>query len=117
MAAVVPLGTKVFRLTGIPNHLDRLDVTKLLSDFLPEGSTPADIEIASLAPNCDFSSLSVAKTATLTFSRLPVAVQANPHLKEWSFPLRGLAKPLILDDSFYGLTPLNDVPLDQHQYE
>lgn len=116
MAAAAP-GYKVFRLRGIPNHLDRLDVAKLLRNFLPEGSTPADIDVASLAQSCDFSSIFVTKTATLTFSKLPVAVQAAPHLKEWSFSLPGLSKPLLLDDTFYGLTPLNHVTEEQHRYE
>lgn len=117
MTAASPQGSKVYRLRGIPEHLDRLDITRLLSDFLPDDGSSGDIHIASLAPSCDFSSLSPTKTATLTFSKLPSAVRDAAFQREWSFSLPGLARPLVLDDTFFGLTSLNDVPRSQHKYE
>jgi len=115
MAAESALMAKVFRLRGIPNHLDRLDVAELLSGFLPDGS-PQDITIASLAPSCDIWSLAESKTATLTFSKLPSIVCLSPNAKEWILPLAGLVRPMVLDHAFFGLTPLN-TPSGDHAYE
>src|SRR5438046_2923971 len=83
---------RVYRLRGIPEHLDRLEVAELVGGFLPDGS-PKDITVASLAPSCDFWSRSTSKTATLTFSKLPVAVLAAPSAKVWLLPVPGLPSP------------------------
>ncbi|KAK3682785.1 hypothetical protein B0T22DRAFT_444952 [Podospora appendiculata] len=116
----VPIpNSKVYRLRDIPSHLDRQDVARLLSGFLSGDGTPADITIASLAYSCDFwtrSGPQVAKTATLTFSKLPTVVAENPSATQWPLVL-GLPRPMILDDNFYGLTPLNHVSSGQHEYD
>lgn len=107
--------SKVYRLRGIPLYLDRQGVADLLYGFLPDGSR-SDITIASLALSCDFWSPN-SRTATLTFSKPPTVVTAAFTAKEWRLPVRGLQEQLILDDRFNGLTPLNDVPTDQHEHE
>ncbi|KAM6481421.1 hypothetical protein HDV62DRAFT_398146 [Trichoderma sp. SZMC 28011] len=42
-----------------------------------------------------------------------------PELETSEWPLRDLtwAAPLLLDDTFIGLSPLNDVPEDEHRYD
>ncbi|KAK3332578.1 hypothetical protein B0T19DRAFT_398333 [Cercophora scortea] len=112
--------SKVYRLRDIPSHLDRQDVARLLGSFLSDDGTPADINIASLASSCDFwtrSGPEVAKTATLTFSKLPTVVAENPSATQWRLPVLGLPRPMILDENFYGLTPLNHVHSSQHEYD
>lgn len=116
MAAEIAPDSKVYRLQGIPGNLDRLGVAQLLVGVLPDGSL-ADITVASLAWSCDFWARSHSKTATVTFSKLPKAVQAAPSAKEWMLSSPGLPRGLVLDDAFYGLTPLNDVPSGEHEYE
>jgi hypothetical protein len=107
---------KVYRLRFIPEHLDRLGVANLVGSFLPSKNSQA-VTVASLAKSCDFWSHSPSKTATLTFSELPEAVPGKVLAREWVLPLTGLSKALVLDDSFSGFTPLNDVPTDEHKYE
>ncbi|CAM1507577.1 Fc.00g072180.m01.CDS01 [Cosmosporella sp. VM-42] len=116
MAPDERFGTKVYRLRWIPEHLDRLGVADLIGTFLPEGSSRG-VTIASLALSCDFWSVSPSKTATLTFSELPEIVRAKPLAREWRLPSPGLPRDMVLDDSFFGLTPLNDVLTEQHQHD
>ncbi|PTB72047.1 hypothetical protein M440DRAFT_1405803 [Trichoderma longibrachiatum ATCC 18648] len=108
--------TKVYRLRGIPEHLDRLGVAQLIRPFLPSEKLE-DITVASLALSCGFWSRSPTKTATLTLRSLPDLVRAAPGAGEWQLPILALPKPLILDDTFYGLTPLNEVSEFQHRYD
>ncbi|KAL7810778.1 hypothetical protein V8C44DRAFT_350038 [Trichoderma aethiopicum] len=108
--------TKVYRLRGIPEHLDRLGVAQLMQPFLPSGKME-DITVASLALSCDFWSRTPTKTATLTLRSLPDVVRASPGAGEWQLPILALPKPLILDDTFYGLTPLNEVAEVQHHHD
>ena len=108
--------SRVYRLKGIPEDLDRLEVAKLLADFLPSRDA-SNVTVASLSPSCDFWSRSTTKTATLTFSELPTHVHAAPSATEWQIHLSGLVDPLILDVAFRGLTPLNAVPPGDHQLE
>lgn len=107
---------KVYRLRGIPAHMDRLSVARMISDFLPDGGME-DVTVASLALSCEYWVRNPTKTATLTFRKLPEAVLAAPLSSEWQLPVLTLPKPLILDDTFYGLTPLNEVAESQHKYE
>ncbi|PTB63731.1 hypothetical protein BBK36DRAFT_1126010 [Trichoderma citrinoviride] len=110
------LETKVYRLRGIPAHLDRLGLARLIQPFLPAGKLE-DISVASLALSCDFWSRHPTKTATLTLRNLPEVVREAPAAGEWELPVLALPKPLILDDTFFGLTPLNEVPESQHQHD
>ncbi|KAL6789794.1 hypothetical protein J3E68DRAFT_439026 [Trichoderma sp. SZMC 28012] len=107
--------TKVYRLRGIPAHLDRLGVAQLVQPFLSDGKLE-DVRVASLALSCDFWVTNPTKTATLNLKKLPEVVRAAPAAGEWHLPVRALPEhSLILDDTFYGLTPLNEV--SQHQYD
>lgn len=111
MASEESLKTKVYRLRGIPLHLDRQGVADLLCSCLPDISRN-DISIASLAPSCGFWS-SESKTATLTFSAPPSIVHTTTTEHTWRLPTPWLPEPLVLDDDFSGLTPLNDVDTEQ----
>ncbi|KAK0729580.1 hypothetical protein B0H67DRAFT_650805 [Lasiosphaeris hirsuta] len=106
---------KAYRLRGIPLHLDRQGVADLVCGSLPNLSR-SDITIASLALSCGFWS-SNSRTATLTFATPPTVVRGSPAANGWRLPAPGLREPLILDDDFSGLTPLNDVPVDQHEHD
>ncbi|PTB60595.1 hypothetical protein M431DRAFT_477059 [Trichoderma harzianum CBS 226.95] len=108
--------SKVYRLRGIPEHLDRLGVALLLSRFIANGDQ-GDVSVASLALGCERWVSKRTKTATLSFKRLPDAVSRDPDAGEW--PLRDptWAAPLLLDDTFIGLSPLNDVPEHEHHYD
>lgn len=108
--------TKVYRLRGIPEHLDRQGAAELFQTFLPDGKLK-DITVASLAPSFDFSVNNHTQTATLTLGKLPEVVRTAPTGGEWRLPVLALPKPLILDDKFYGLTPLNEVKDSQHYCE
>lgn len=108
--------SKVYRLRGIPEHLDRLGVARLVSRFIPDGDQ-RDVVVASLALSCEIWATPRTKTATLSFKKLPEAVSRDPAAGEWPLPDLALAKPLLLDDAFFGLSPLNDVPEHEHRYE
>ena len=110
------LETKVYRLRGIPAHLDRLGLAQLMQRFLSDGKLE-DISVASLALSCDFWSRNPTKTATLILRKLPEVVREAPAAGEWQLPDLLLPKPMILDDTFFGLTPLNEVSESQHQHE
>ncbi|KAL7938271.1 hypothetical protein V8C35DRAFT_276650 [Trichoderma chlorosporum] len=107
---------KVYRLRGIPEHLDRLGVAVLLGRFIPDGDQ-RDVNIASLASSCERWAIIRTKTATLSFKKLPEAVGRDPGAGEWSLQDLTLAAPLLLDDTFFGLSPLNDVPEHEHRYD
>ncbi|KAL6836241.1 hypothetical protein J3E69DRAFT_320897 [Trichoderma sp. SZMC 28015] len=108
--------SKVYRLRGIPEHLDRLGVALLLSRFIVNGDQ-GDVSVGSLALSCERWVNKRTKTATLSFKKLPEAVSRDPDAGEW--PLRDPAwlTPLLLDDTFIGLSPLNDVPEHEHHYD
>lgn len=86
-----------------------------MQPLLPDGKLE-DITVASLALSCG-RSRTPTKTATLTLRSLPDVVRTAPGAGEWLLPVSGLPKPLILDDTFYGLTPLNDVAGLEHHHE
>ncbi|KAK1252596.1 hypothetical protein MKX08_003783 [Trichoderma sp. CBMAI-0020] len=98
---MAPTQSKVYRLRGIPEHLDRLGVTQHVSTFVPGGDL-RDVIVTSLALSCE---------------KLPDAVRENPTAGEWPLRVLALAKPLLLDDTFFGLCPLNDIPEHQHKYD
>ncbi|KAK4077349.1 uncharacterized protein Triagg1_3681 [Trichoderma aggressivum f. europaeum] len=107
---------KVYRLRGIPEHLDRLGVALLLSRFITNGDQ-GDVGVASLALSCERWVITRTKTATLSFKKLPDIVSRDPDAGEW--PLRDPTwlAPLLLDDTFIGLSPLNDVAEHEHHYD
>jgi hypothetical protein len=106
---------KVYRLRGIPLHLDRQGVVDLVCSSLPDISRN-EVAIASLALSCGFWS-SNSKTATLTFTTLPSIVKTAATQHTWRLTTPGLPEPLVLDDDFGGLTPLNDVDPEQYDQE
>ncbi|UKZ74110.1 hypothetical protein TrVFT333_001767 [Trichoderma virens FT-333] len=108
--------SKVYRLRGIPEHLDRLGVALLLSRFIPDGDQ-RDVNVASLALSCEIWARTRTKTATLSFKKLPDVVSRDPAAGEWLLRDLTWEKPLLLDDSFFGLSPLNDVPEYEHHYD
>lgn len=108
---------RVFRLRNLPTHVDRLSVVELLCQSV-EGITPQDVRISSLAHDVDVWSWLRTQTATVTFRTRPPALNSILVAGgECTVPVPGLAKPLIIDDHFYGVTPLNHVPDDAHKYE
>ncbi|EHK42973.1 hypothetical protein TRIATDRAFT_285651 [Trichoderma atroviride IMI 206040] len=113
---MAPTQSKVYRLRGIPEHLDRLGVTQLVSTFVPGGDL-RDVIVTSLALSCEVWTVSRSKVATLSFQKLPDVVSKDPTAGEWPLRVLALAKPLLLDDTFFGLCPLNDVPEHQHKYD
>lgn len=115
MASEETQKAKVYRLRGLPLHVDRQGVGDLLCSTLPSLDRN-DITVTSLAPSCGFWT-SDSKTATLTFSTPPPLVRDAPATTEWRLPAPGLQEPLILDHDFNGFTPLNHVPADQHEHE
>jgi hypothetical protein len=92
----------VYRLRRLPAHADRQDV-----------------QVHSLANAVDPWERYPTRTATLTFKKPPFAPGARPEngVPEWSIPVLGLSLPLLLDSHFIGVTPLNDVPPSEHEYE
>lgn len=57
------------------------------------------------------------KTATLNFERLPSAIENCLSKGEWTLGGAANNNSLILDSHFLGLTPLNDVRPEKHDYE
>lgn len=113
---MTPIDGKIYRLRGIPEHLDRLGVAQLISTFISDGDV-RDVNVASVALSCEIWAVTRYKVATLSFKKLPDAVSKNPAAREWSLPVLALPRPLVLDDTFLGLSPLNDVPEHRHAYE
>ncbi|KAI1140023.1 hypothetical protein F5Y05DRAFT_411088 [Hypoxylon sp. FL0543] len=110
-----PPKPKVYRLRGCPAHLDRLGATELLSQALGD-VTPPDIRIQSLATSLDPWARPPTKVGTLMFLRQPALIEMQGGNGEWRFPVTGLEKPLVLDDHFLGMTPLNDVEREKHEF-
>ncbi|UKZ56123.1 hypothetical protein TrVGV298_009951 [Trichoderma virens] len=110
------LEDKVYRLRDIPADRDRLGVAELIKPFIPDGKLE-DITIASLAPTCGFPGRSPTKTATVTVRKTPEIMNNSSTTGEWKLCTPALTNPLILDATFYGLTPLNEVEEHQHKYD
>lgn len=107
---------KVYRVTNLPHHVDRLAATELLAQCIP-GVALEDIQIESLAPVVDPWASEPTKVATLRFKSAPVALTQGPGRMEWSFPMLGSLRSINLDIHFYGLTPLNEVNENSHTDE
>lgn len=115
--SVVKHKPRVFRLRNLPTHVDRLAAVELLCQSI-EGTTPQDIRISSLAHDPDVWSWLRTQMATVTFCRRPPALNSILVAGgECTIPVPGLPKPLIIDNHFHGVMPLNHVPDDAHKYE
>lgn len=107
---------KVYRLRGCPAHLDMLGATKLLSQTLGDIGSD-DIQIQSLATDLSPWARPPTKVATLVFRKLPALIEARNDNDEWRVPVIALEKPLLLDTHFLGMTPLNDVEGEKHEFD
>lgn len=107
-----------YRLREIPHHLDKLGLVELLSLPTVLDVARADIHISSLS-SARHADRPDSKTCTLTFGKLParVAPDKEKPKAEWSFPVPGLERALLLDTHFLGVTELNDVSDAQHEVE
>ncbi len=103
---------KTYRLREIPEHFDRLDTVKLLSQVLGH----VEIHLLSLAM-ARHAERPPTKTATLMFEKLPDMVKAKAGTSRWTLDAIGLTRPLILDTDFLGITQLYDVPDESHKFE
>jgi hypothetical protein len=110
---------KVYRLRNLPRHADRQLAAELLAAHAV-GVALDQIRIFSLAHVADPWTRPPTKTATLTIADFDAdahATWSSGH-DEWTLcKLPGLPEPLILDHHFHGLTPLNDVDVESHEYE
>ncbi|KAI2465412.1 hypothetical protein F4781DRAFT_424824 [Annulohypoxylon bovei var. microspora] len=111
-----PPKPKVYRLRGCPAHLDRSGAAALLSRELGDIS-PTDIQIQSLATNLDPWARPPTRVGTLMFDKLPASIREHDGKTEWSFKVIGLETDLILDTHFMGMTPLNDVEQEKHEFD
>lgn len=107
---------KVYRLRGCPGHLDRLGAAELLSRELGD-IAPTDIAIKSLATNLDPWAITPTKVGTLMFHKTPTLIGEQDKKKEWKLSVVGFEDDLILDIHFWGMTPLNDVQPEKHEFE
>lgn len=109
---------KVYRLRNLPVRADRQLAVELLV-ACTIGVSPYQVRIASLAHVIDPWTRPSTKTATLTIADF----DPNAHSQlssgpgQWTLHTPGLAEPLILDYHFHGLTPLNDVDPEFHEYD
>ncbi|OTA77633.1 hypothetical protein M434DRAFT_382717 [Hypoxylon sp. CO27-5] len=51
------------------------------------------------------------------FLKHPNLIETEKGISEWSIPVPGLEKPLVLDTHFLGMTPLNDVERETHKFD
>ncbi|OTB15867.1 hypothetical protein K445DRAFT_11496 [Daldinia sp. EC12] len=107
---------KVYRLRNLPKHVDRQSAAELLSKHIDE-ALPQDIRISSLVSVIDSRVRVPTKTATLTFEKKDLITRFKSNNCEWTFKDPALESPLILDSHFSGLTPLNEVAPELHQYD
>ncbi|KAI1443597.1 hypothetical protein F5Y02DRAFT_392884 [Annulohypoxylon stygium] len=107
---------KVYRLRGCPGHLDRLGAAELLSRELGD-IAPTDIAIKSLATNLDPWAITPTKVGTLMFHKTPTLIGEQDKKKEWKLSVVGFEDDLILDIHFWGMTPLNDVQPEKHEFD
>ena len=110
----------VFRLEGLPAHIDTHEgVATLLGELfvdLPRG----DIKVRSLATSLHHWISPAPRVATLQLGSVPAAVRSiDPQLSgtKWDLPSFCECDGLTLDSDFLGLTPLNDVDTDKHAFE
>ncbi len=104
-----------FRLRRCPDTADEAALCRWLSRAFGD-VTPNDIRIQSLATTLDPWGKKPVKTATLNFAKLPSAIESHIKKGEWKVEVDG-SPPLILDTHFLGMTPLNDVEAQRHDFE
>jgi hypothetical protein len=77
-----------------------------------------DIHVRSIAMALSPWEAPPTKTATVNFEKLPSDIETKIEQGQWSVksPHQNGGR-LILDTHFFGLTPLNDVPVWKHGYE
>lgn len=100
--------SKVYRVRFLPDHVDRLKARDILGRHI-EGVDEQDVQVFSLARDVHGT-----KTATVAFDKTPPGLQAHPSME---VEVSALRQPLIIDEEFEGVTPLNDVPKDEHTHE
>ncbi len=105
---------KTYRLREIPAGLDRLDVAELLSKTFSDTGTKVDVISLTTMHHAE---QPATKTATLMFDNLPSIVAANPGQGHWMINDVGLKQSLVLDTEFFGITLLNEVSDEKHQFE
>ncbi|KAI1390448.1 uncharacterized protein F4822DRAFT_426295 [Hypoxylon trugodes] len=111
---------KVFRLEGVPSQIQTTsDVAELLSEGFPDLAAN-DIDVRSLATSLHHWSHPAPQVATLQFRSVPSAIQSiDPQLRGtlWDLSRCCRCEGLTLDCEFLGLTPLNDVKRELHQFD
>lgn len=105
---------KVYRLRNIPEHFDRLSAVEWLARTFGDVSRN-DVQIHSLALSVD--TWSPSKTATVTFGKTPSIIDSIDNKRECVIQIPELARPLIVDDHFQGITPLNSMAKEAHKSE
>ncbi|CAG9947930.1 unnamed protein product [Clonostachys rosea f. rosea IK726] len=103
---------KVYRLRNIPEHFDRLSAAEWLARTFGDVSLN-DVQIHSLALSVD--TWSPSKTATATFRKIPLKIDSIKNTPQCVIKIPELARPLIVDDHFQGITPLNSVAKEAHK--
>src|SRR6266566_604047 len=109
-------GTLTFRLRRCPVTVNETALCDRLSQAFGD-ITPTDIRIQSLATTLGPFETPPTKTATLSFAKLPSVVETQIKKGEWMIESHGLDGSLILDTNFRGMTPLNDVEAQKHDFE
>ena len=113
---MVAPGAFNFRLRGCAASVDEAALCDALGRAFGDVSSD-DIHIRSLATDFGPRETPPTKTATLTFAKLPSAIEAQIEQGQWEIKDPGLNGTLILDTHFIGLTPLNDVKAQKHEYK
>ncbi|KAH9906736.1 hypothetical protein F4778DRAFT_593886 [Xylariomycetidae sp. FL2044] len=111
---------KVYRLRGCPAYADPLQAVKIICRALGD-MTPTDIRLQSLATSLDpwakpKSKVATLILATLMFYKCPGLIESRSKQDEWEVPLNG-SPTLIMDTHLLGMTPLNDVVNDEHDFD
>jgi len=113
---MVSPGAFTFRLRRCPAAANETALRDRLSRALGD-VTPDNICIQSLATTLDPWETPPSKTATLSFAKLPSVVETQVEKGEWIIESRGPDCSLALDTQFLGMTPLNDVDVQKHDFE
>ena len=117
MSASLPVANaKVYRVRNLPGDVDRLAAASLVARAFGDIVTD-DVGLSSLALTIDPWAPSPTRTATVTFKTIPSLIASNPKTSEWRLPGPGSQRPIVVDTTFRGLTPLNDVHPSVHDHE